>query len=78
MYKRQILSVGLASAFFRTGEQSQVLSASLLVGYAGIVVATVLTSSRQLGGRLTAEAESTRQKRDQWSVSHPRVWPTLH
>ncbi len=58
-----ILSAGLATAFFRTGEQSQILSASLLVGYAGIVVATVLTSSRQLGGRLTAEAESTRQKR---------------
>ncbi|MEZ5421431.1 MAG: EAL domain-containing protein, partial [Vicinamibacterales bacterium] len=58
-----ILSGGLAAGFAGTGQQSQILSAVLLVGYAGIVLATVVTSSRQLGGRLTAEAESTRQKR---------------
>jgi len=58
-----ILSAGMATAFARAGQESQVLAASLLVGYAGIVLATVATSARQLGGRLTAEAESTRQKR---------------
>ncbi|MCC6988887.1 MAG: diguanylate cyclase, partial [Acidobacteria bacterium] len=58
-----LLSSGLAAAFAGTGEESQLLAATLLVSYAGIVIATVITSSRQLGGRLTAEAESTRQKR---------------
>ena len=58
-----ILSSSLALALARTAQEAQLLSGILLVGYAGIVLATVVTSSRQLGGRLTAEAESTRQKR---------------
>ncbi|MEZ5292747.1 MAG: EAL domain-containing protein [Vicinamibacterales bacterium] len=58
-----ILSGGLAIGFASAAQASQTLPALLLVGYAGIVLATVVTSSRQLGGRLTAEAESARQKR---------------
>ena len=58
-----ILTAGMAAAFWSTGDESQWLASTLLVGYAGIVLATVVTSSRQLGGRLIAEAESLRQKR---------------
>ena len=58
-----ILTLGMAAAFWSTGDRSQWLASTLLVGYAGIVLATVVTSSRQLGGRLIAEAESLRQKR---------------
>ena len=58
-----ILTLGMAAAFWSTGDRSQWLASTLLVGYSGIVLATVVTSSRQLGGRLIAEAESQRQKR---------------
>nr|HRC88146.1 hypothetical protein [Thermoanaerobaculia bacterium] len=67
--KKTVLKYGLISGVIAAGLMlAQVpfmdgSSRALIVGYAGIVLATVVTSSRQLGGRLIAEAESLRQKR---------------
>lgn len=58
-----VLSVGLTAGYTLGGAQQHLLSLLLAPLYSGIVLATVVTNSRQMGGRLVAEADSARQKR---------------
>jgi diguanylate cyclase (GGDEF)-like protein/PAS domain S-box-containing protein len=57
-----VLSAGLVAGLWSAGSD-YTLMVTLAAIYAGIVLATVVTSSRQMGGRLVAEADSARQKR---------------
>lgn len=58
-----ILAAGMDVGYVLAGAREHALPLLLSPLYVGIVLATVRTSARQMGGRLVAEADSARQKR---------------